>query len=139
MIIPPYITIHQFMPSASTVEVSGKKANTNTGRRKHSAAIFIAIPKRPRLHLCGGRGSPRMRLRTRQLMVMIYEDIMAPIVRVTIASSAVEEPLLMSDKSTVTTSDTITAFNGMFQPGFTYTVSISELQRLWRSYMSKEI
>lgn len=117
--IPPYITIHQFMPSASTVELSGKKANTKTGRRKHSAAMFIAIPKRPRLHLCGGSGSPRIRLRTRQLMVMMYEDIIAPIVRVTIARSAVEEPILMSDKSTVTTNDTITAFNGIFHPGFT--------------------
>lgn len=118
--IPPYITAHQFMVSGSTVEVSGKKANTNTGHRKHSAPMLIAIPNRPSVHLCGGRGSPLIRLRSRQAIVMMYEDIIAPMVKVTMARSAVVEPMLMSDKRTVTASETITAFKGMFQLGFTW-------------------
>jgi hypothetical protein len=38
--------------------------------------------------------------------------------------SAVVEPMLISDKRTVTASETITAFNGIFQPGFTYDVLV---------------
>lgn len=117
--IPPYMTAHQFMLSGSTVEVSGKKANTNTGQRKHSAPMLMAMPNRPSVHLCGGRGSPLMRFRSTQPIVMMYEDIIAPMVRVTMARSAAEEPMLMSDKSIVTTNETITAFKGMFQPGLT--------------------
>lgn len=117
--IPPYITAHQFIVSGSTVEVSGKKANTNTGHKKHRAPILIAMPKRPSVHLCGGRGWPLMRLSSTQAIVMIYEDIIAPMVRVTIARSAVVEPMLISDKRIVTTRETITAFKGMFQLGFT--------------------
>lgn len=60
-----------------------------------------------------------MRFRSTQPIVMMYEDIIAPIVRVTMARSAAEEPMLMSDKSIVTTNETITAFRGMFQPGLT--------------------
>jgi len=118
--IPPYITAHQFMLSGSTVEVSGKKANTNTGNRKHSAPMLINIPGRPSVHLCGGRVSPLIRLSSRQAIVMKYEDIIAPMVRVTMARSAVVEPILMRDKRIVTASDTITAFRGMFQLGFTW-------------------
>ena len=118
--IPPYITAHQFIVSGSTVEVSGKKANTNTGNRKHRAPILIAMPNRPSVHLRGGRGCPLIRLRSTHPIVMIYEDIIAPMVRVTMARSAVVEPMLMSDKRMVTTSETITAFNGMFQLGFTW-------------------
>jgi hypothetical protein len=117
--MPPYITTHQFMVSGSTVEVSGKKANTNTGSRKHSAPMLIAMPNRPSDHLCGGRGCPLIRLRSTQAIVIMYEDIIAPMVRVTTARSAVVEPMLISDKRTVTASETITAFNGIFQPGFT--------------------
>jgi hypothetical protein len=117
--MPPYITADQFIVSGVTVEVSGKKANTNTGHKKHSAPMLIAIPNRPSVHLCGGSGWPLIRLRSTQPIVMMYEDIIAPIVRVTMASSAVVEPILMSDKRIVTTRETITAFKGMFQPGFT--------------------
>lgn len=50
---------------------------------------------------------------------MMYEDIIAPIVRVTIARSAVVDPMLINDRRTVTAKETITAFKGMFHPGFT--------------------
>ena len=50
---------------------------------------------------------------------MMYEDIIAPMVRVTMARSAVEEPMLMRDNATVTARETITAFNGIFQLGLT--------------------
>lgn len=117
--IPPYITAHQFIVSASTLDVNGKKANTNTGHRKHRAPMLIAMPYWPSVHLCGGRGSPLIRLRSTHPIVMMYEDIIAPMVRVTMARSAVVEPMLMSDNKIVTTSETITAFKGMFQLGFT--------------------
>jgi hypothetical protein len=117
--IPPYMTAHQFMLSGSTVEVRGKKAKTKTGQRKHSDPMLMAMPNRPSVHLCGGRGSPLIRLRSTQPIVIIYDDIIALIVRVTMASSAAEEPILMSDKRIVTTNETITAFKGIFQPGLT--------------------
>lgn len=60
-----------------------------------------------------------MRLISRQDIVMMYEDIIAPMVRVTMARRAADEPMLISDKRIVTISETITAFRGMFQPGFT--------------------
>ncbi|GMF71686.1 unnamed protein product [Aspergillus oryzae] len=118
--MPPYITTHQFIDSRSTVEVKGKKANTNTGTKKHKAPMLMAIPNRPRLHRRGGRGSPRIRLSSTHPIVITYEDISDPIVKVTIAKRAVVEPMLINDRRTVTIRETITALSGMFHPGVTY-------------------
>lgn len=52
-------------------------------------------------------------------MVITYEDISELMVKVTMACSATVEPILISERSAVTTKDTITALNGMFQPGVT--------------------
>ena len=54
-------------------------------------------------------------------MDMMYELRIAPTVSEAIALNATAEPRLMRDKRQVMTKDTMTAFNGMSQPGRTCT------------------
>ena len=68
MVTPPYMTMLQFIVVGSTVDVRGKKLNTNTGRRKQREAILMAIPQRPSVQRWGGKGSPRILFRRRQLI-----------------------------------------------------------------------
>lgn len=57
--------------------------------------------------------------------MITYEDIREPMVSVTIARSAVVEPIFISDRRLVTAKETITALSGIFHPGVTYSVSFS--------------
>ena len=45
--IPKYMTTLQFIVSASTVLVRGKKAKTNTGSKNMRATILTAMPQFP--------------------------------------------------------------------------------------------
>lgn len=116
---PPYMTTLQFIVCLLTLLVRGKNAKTKMGNRNASAAMLIAMPKHPRDHRRGGSGSPRMRLRRTQPMERMYADINDVIVREMMAVRATWEPMLISESSMVTASETMTEFKGMFHRGVT--------------------
>ena len=100
--MPPNMTELQFIVSAATCLVSGKKTKTKTGKRKQRLAMLMAMPKRPRDQRREGRGCPRMRLKSRHEMVTIYEARRAELVSVLIARSATVEPILTKERRMVT-------------------------------------
>ena len=65
------MTDDQFIFSGVTGRASGQKEKNHSGMRKRIEVMLMIIPYLPRDHLRGGRGSPRLRLRTKQPMVMI--------------------------------------------------------------------
>ena len=107
------------MVAASTGVASGKNENTKIGSKKQIAPTLTAIPYRPRVQRRLGSGSPRILFARRHPIVIIYEETSDEMVRVIMALSAAVEPMLMSESNIVTTSDTMTAFKGMFHPGVT--------------------
>lgn len=117
--MPPYMTTLQFIVVTSTSAVSGNMANTKTGIRKARAPMLIANPYRPKVQRWGGKGWPRSRLTIRQEMVIMYEVINEVIVRETIANRATSEPILIRERRTVMTRETMTELSGMFHPGVT--------------------
>ena len=61
----------QFIDTGVTGLPSGQKEKNHNGRRKRIETTLMIIPNLPRDHLRAGRASPRIRLRTRQPMVMM--------------------------------------------------------------------
>ena len=104
--MPPNITLPQFIVLGTTGVASGKNAKTKSGARKHREAILIGMPHLPRDQRRGGRGSLRMRLTRTQVIVTMYEDIRAEMVRELMAFKATEEPMLIKDSATVMARET---------------------------------
>ena len=101
--VPPNIVEDQFMNAGVTGVASGQNAKNQTGARNMSAAMLMARPNLPSDHRRGGRGGPRSRLQTRQLMVMAYEVRMETPPSELMAFSAVAEPRLMQASKELTT------------------------------------
>ena len=107
----------QFMPAASTGVVAGNMVKTNIGTNQQSAKMLIGKPHFPREYLLTGKGSPLMRLRATQPMLMVYEDRMAAKSMARMAFRAATEPMLIIDKPMQTKSETMIALRGMLQRG----------------------
>lgn len=119
MMTLPNIVEDQFIVEALTGVARGQNAKNQRGNRNISEPTLIARPNLPSDHLRGGKGAPLSRLQTRQLMVMKYDVRIATPPRELMAFKAVDEPRLMHAIKELTTTDTLTARRGMFQPGVT--------------------
>jgi hypothetical protein len=117
--MPPNMRLLQFIVLGTTGVVSGKKTKTKSGQRKQRAAMLMAMPKRPRDQRRGGRGCPRIRFKSTHEMETVYEHRRAEVLSVVIARSATVEPMLMNERTMVTTTVMQTALRGIFQPGLT--------------------
>jgi hypothetical protein len=109
MLVPPNIVEDQFIVAPVTGVASGQKAKNQTGIRNNRETMLIASPNLPRVQRRAGRGRHLIRLHTRQLIVMMYEDRIDTPPRELMAFKAVEEPRLMYASKELTTSDTQTA------------------------------
>lgn len=70
MSVPPNMVLDQFMFDAVTGVASGQNAKKIIGMRNRSAAMLMKRPALPKDHRRGGKGGPRSRRWTTQLMVM---------------------------------------------------------------------
>lgn len=116
---PTNITEAQFIFSGVTGVDNGQNAKKPTGKRKIKAAILIAKPYLPSVHLRAGSFVPYKRRHTMQLIVMKYEMRSDTPPSELMALRATEDPKLMQERRHVTTKETRTARTGRFHPGVT--------------------
>lgn len=114
------------MCSASGWLVRGKKQKNQINVRKITETTLIHMPCLPKLHRAAGKGSFRMRLMIRQTNEIMYEVRREATPKEAIALKAAVEPMLIKDRRIVTTNETMTAFTGTFQPGFTCSKPVSQ-------------
>ena len=107
------------MCSASGWLARGKNEKNQISVRKMTETTLIHMPCLPKFHRAAGKGSFRIRLIMMQTNEMMYEERREATPNEAIALKAAVEPMLIKDRRTVMTNETITAFTGTFQPGFT--------------------
>lgn len=97
MTTPPKMAQLQFIVVTSTLLTRGKNEKLKAMRRKRIARVSTVLDHRPILHLAGGSGSPRQRLRRTQEMEIMYDDRSEAVPRDMMAWKATVDPMFIRD------------------------------------------
>ena len=97
MTTPPKMAQLQFIVVTSTLLAKGKNEKLKAMRRKSIAMVSTVLDHRPILHLAGGSGSPRQRLRRTQAMEIMYDDRSEAVPSDIMAWNATVDPMFIRD------------------------------------------
>jgi len=109
----------QFILCTVGCGAAGKKRKIKARIRKLRAMQLIKRPHLPKLNREGRSGSPRIRLSNMQEITTIYDETRPSWPRDVITLNAIEDPIIIKDRSVVNKSVTMTALAGTSIPGRT--------------------